>query len=370
MSIAALRRATRDVMAANDLGGLDAGEVLDNHMARGVYHRYAKLLHPDRYPADLDATLRENATVAYRQLTHLYDTFRRPSTAPTTTTTITTKRATHVIDKTTMLPGDLATTFRAQTMRTTDTASIASFIKVAHTRRDNDLLAAEASVLTRFSESSKISEYREFVPRLLDRFAVDNGSGACQANALQLLDDFVSFEQVRRLYPSGVPALDAVWMWRRLLVALGYAHHHEVIHGAVLPQHVMIHPALHGLVLVDWCYASQYNAPLTALVGSRREWYPAEVLAKEPPTPATDIAMAARTMIWLMSGNPATAQLPDCVPRPLRAFFRGCLAPTVAMRPQNVWLLLQEFDELLESMGSPYYPRRFRPFALPTGTHT
>ena len=31
-------------------------------------------------------------------------------------------------------------------------------------------------------------------------------------------------------------------MWRRLLVAVGAAHRAGVIHGAVLPEHVMIHP--------------------------------------------------------------------------------------------------------------------------------
>ena len=54
---------------------------------------------------------------------------------------------------------------------------------------------------------------------------------------------------------GGVDPRDAAWMWRRLLVALGFAHRAGVLHGAVLPEHVLIHPGEHGLVLVDWCYS-------------------------------------------------------------------------------------------------------------------
>ena len=30
------------------------------------------------------------------------------------------------------------------------------------------------------------------------------------------------------------------------------------------------------------------------------------------------------------------------------------------------WALLAEFDELLQAMGQPYYPRRFRSFVMPS----
>ena len=50
-------------------------------------------------------------------------------------------------------------------------------------------------------------------------------------------------------------------MWRRLLTALGWAHRARLVHGAVFPEHVLIHPELHGLVLVDWCYATATPAP-------------------------------------------------------------------------------------------------------------
>ncbi len=49
------------------------------------------------------------------------------------------------------------------------------------------------------------------------------------------LDGFRSLTEVGTAYPDGVDPRDAAWMWRRLLVGLGFAHRAGVLHGAVLP---------------------------------------------------------------------------------------------------------------------------------------
>jgi hypothetical protein len=137
----------------------------------------------------------------------------------------------------------------------------------------------------------------------------------------------------------------------------------------------MILPQKHGLVLVDWCYASAkaddtYPA-IKALVSSHRDWYPSEVFDRKSPGPETDIMMAARCMVYLLGGDPATGNLPaGKTPRPLRAFLKGCMQQVPALRPDDAWSLLGEFDELLERMGPPYHPRRFRPFSMPSGMAT
>ena len=78
-------------------------------------------------------------------------------------------------------------------------------------------------------------------------------------------------------------------MWRRLLVGLGWAHRAGVVHGAVLPEHVLIHPAEHGLVLVDWCYSVAPGERIPALVAKHRDGLPAgggrpEAGRRRPPT--------------------------------------------------------------------------------------
>src|SRR5690606_6533500 len=113
---------------------------------------------------------------------------------------------------------------------------------------------------------------------------------------------------------------DAAWMWRRLLVGIGFAHRTGVLHGAVLPDHVMIHPEDHGLVLVGWCHS--VTAPdghdgawpsgrVPAMVDRYADMYPPEVPQRLPASPATDVFMATRCMTRLMG---------DRAPRALRLF--------------------------------------------------
>src|SRR6516164_8396933 len=104
------------------------------------------------------------------------------------------------------------------------------------------------------------------------------------------------------------------WMWRRLLVALGFAHRCGLVHGAVLPEHVLIQPHDHGLVLIDWAYAVAASPAtgerVTAISAAYAAWYPAEIMRKEPPAAGTDLAMAARCVVALLGGDPLQGALP------------------------------------------------------------
>ncbi|SBT50288.1 serine/threonine-protein kinase [Micromonospora auratinigra] len=226
-------------------------------------------------------------------------------------------------------------------------------LKVARRPADNDLLAREAWALRAIEEHGD-PRYLPYVPRLVDSFPVrDPATGAeRRVNVLGTVPGLHSLDEVRRAYPDGLDARDAAWMWRRLLVALGLAHRAGVVHGAVLPRHVLIEPAAHGLVLVDWCFATPPGATVPALVPGHEDWYPPEVTGRRPAGPGTDLALAARCMGWLMA---------DRAPRELRAFAAGCQRPHLAARPDDAWRLLGELDEVLERC---YGPRTFRPFTL------
>ncbi|MBX6767347.1 MAG: hypothetical protein IRY90_09385 [Actinomadura rubrobrunea] len=233
-------------------------------------------------------------------------------------------------------------------------------LKMPRDPRDSDLIEREAVALRRLSEDGD-PRFLPYVPRLVESFRHrDAGTGAeRRVNALSKLDGFYSLAEIRDAYPEGVDPRDAAWMWRRLLVALGFAHRAGVVHGAVLPEHVLIHPELHGLVLVDWCYSVSVGDPdgfdghVPAMVDRYADWYPPEVPARRRPGPATDIHMATGCMTHLMG---------DRAPEPMRRFARGCRLPARERRPGDAWRLLAELDELLERL---YGPRRFRPFTMP-----
>ena len=152
---------------------------------------------------------------------------------------------------------------------------------------------------------------------------------------------------MRRARPDGLDPRDVAWMWRRLLVALGLAHRAGVVHGAVLPDHVLIEPADHGVVLVDWCYSVTDRLDHGARRSCRPtpDWYPREVHKRQPPGPGTDIAMAARCMTALMGRHAPT--------RAAHLRRRLLAAVAAASGPTTPGGCSRELDDVLERLYGP-----------------
>ncbi|MEH0820669.1 MULTISPECIES: serine/threonine protein kinase [unclassified Micromonospora] len=226
-------------------------------------------------------------------------------------------------------------------------------LKLPRNPADNDLMTREAHAL-RVIEDRGDPRHLPYVPRLVDSLRTrDPATGVeRQVTVLATAPGLRSLDEVRRAYPDGLDGRDVAWMWRRLLVALGLAHRAGVVHGAVLPRHVLIEPDAHGVVLVDWCFSVVDGGTVPALVPGHEDWYPPEVVARRPCGPGTDIAMAARCMTDLMG---------DRAPRALRDFAAGCRRPALNARPDDAWRLLGELDQVLDRQ---YGPRTFRPFTL------
>jgi hypothetical protein len=302
------------IEAASEPGDLFTGDTARR------YRRLAQLTHPDACPGD------RRAADAFSKLAALWQRHQ--------------ERGGLAIAK-----GDIANLYLVRQ----------GVLKLARDPADNDLMRREAAALTHLQVQVD-SRQRAFLPRLVEaRRQRDPRSGAeRQANVLGRLDGFRTLAEVRAAFPGGVDPRDAAWMWRRLLVAVGAAHRAGVIHGAVVPEHVMIHPAEHGLVLVGWCYSTVGAVSrLPAIVARYRDWYPGEVLAGHLAGPDVDIWLATRCMSDLVAG---------LMPPPMASFAAGCMLANPRRRPADAWELLAEFDELLDRR---YGPRTFRPFAMP-----
>jgi hypothetical protein len=262
--------------------------------------------------------------------------------------------------------GDLCALYVGSLML--DRVKTRNILKIPMKPGDNDLVANEARILGHLRASSDYKKLRHFVSQLVDAFAYqEEASGIVrQVNVLSYMEGLYSLKEVREVYDQGIDPKDMVWVWRRLLVALGFAHANKVIHGAVLPVHVLIHPGEHGVILIDWSYAvldpSMTGERISAISSGYRAWYSAEVFAREEPTPGLDIAMAARCMIELLGGNPVKCIMPESVPWRLRSYLQGCTLPVARQRPQDVSVLLDEFDDLIEQLWGP---RRFHELTMP-----
>lgn len=285
------------------------------------YRRLARLTHPDAHPDS------PRAAAAFARLAVLWR-----------------QHCTGTVPGRLTFTGDIASLYEHER----------GLIKIARDPADNDLMDREAAALRRLQAGD--ARFRPYVPALVEcqRHRDPDTGAERRANVLGRLDGFVTLAEVNAAYPAGLDARDAAWMWRRLLVATGFAHRVGVIHAAVLPEHVLIHPADHGLVLVDWCYAiTGPGGPAAAVPARYAGWYPAEVRSRRPPGPDLDIWLATRCMTHLIG---------DLIPAPLAAFARGCTLPSPDRRPADAWALLAELDPVLERL---YGPRKFRPFTMP-----
>ncbi|RAN97594.1 serine/threonine protein kinase [Micromonospora noduli] len=292
------------------------------------YRELVAALHPDRLPTDpavraeaIDAFVHVTTRWQARQATVLGD-YRLGALAHS---------------------GDLADLYDVGDDR---------LLKLPRRPTDNDLMAREAHALRTIAERGD-PRYLPYVPRLVDEFRHrDAATGAeRRINVLAAAPGLHDLDEVRRAYPDGLDARDVAWMWRRLLVVLGLAHRAGVVHGAVVPRHVLIEPNAHGVVLIDWCFSAAVGSTIPAVVPGHG-WDPEEVLKKQPSGPGTDIAMASHCMSWLMGPR---------VPRELHTFAQGCRQRSLGARPDDAWRLLRGLDQVLDRL---YGPRTFRPFTL------
>jgi hypothetical protein len=317
-----------------DLFGSGSGPGAEAEAARR-YRRLARLVHPDASPGD------PRAEPAFTKLADLWQRHQgRGAAAGSGYGTLVAR-------------GDIANLY----------ATTGGLLKIARDPADNDLMRHEAAALRQLAGVP--DRFRAYFPQLIraERHTDPHTGLVRRANVLARLDGFRTLAEVGAAFPGGVDPRDAAWMWRRLLVAVGASARAGVVHGAVVPEHVLIHPAEHGLVLADWCYSVRgvpgpcgWAVPagrLQAAPGRYRSWYPPEVLTGQPAGPDLDIWLATRCMTELAGPR---------MPAPLAAFARGCQLASPRRRPQDAWALLAELDDLL---GQLYGPRRFRPFAIP-----
>jgi hypothetical protein len=236
-------------------------------------------------------------------------------------------------------------------------------LKVVHDARDNELANNEMRALRILGSQADAEKISPYIPKLLDAFFYE-ASSTRKALILKANESWYSLEDVREVYPDGIASKDMAWIWRRLLVILGYAHRSGILHGGVLPRNIWIFPEEHGLMLTNWTSAlidpDTMGRRMPVFYQKYQEWYPQDYLRKEGSLFPADILMSAKNMIWLLGGDPHKKIFPKSVPTALQAFLSGCILP-LNRSPRDAWALLEEFDELLETLWGP---RKFHPFHM------
>lgn len=221
-------------------------------------------------------------------------------------------------------------------------------LKLPRSVRDNDLVAAEAATLKKIRATGR--NRIAYFPRYEDAFKYRDKSTSVDRQALVMrrLDGFISLRDVLDAYPHGIDVRDLAWIWRRGLAAISLLHELDIVHGSLLPEHVLIHPYEHGLQLCGMVTAVPAGTTVKLKVGATN-FYAPEVLKKEEATTATDLYMWHRVMLRMLRQD---------TPKQFFSFIDGVCFERPAVRPQDPKYLLGEYDDLLFRI----YPRKFRHF--------
>lgn len=237
-----------------------------------------------------------------------------------------------------------------------------ALLKVLRDEADLPMLDQEWAALAALQESSAAGA-GAIVPRLPQPIARGEiGSGARAGKHCELLRFARGFdhtlEAVRAAHPRGVDVHAGVWMWRRLLEALGFVHASGFVHGAVLPQHLLIERGEHGLRLVGFGCAARSGEALAAVVSRYESFYPARMVAKPRLAPEHDVAMSARCIAFALGADERGA-VPDRVPDALRELIARAAAGDSS---KGAWELREQVGHVgAELFGAP----SFHPITMP-----
>ncbi len=170
-------------------------------------------------------------------------------------------------------------------------------------------------------------------------------------------------EKVLQVYPQGIPPQASIWVWRRILEILSFIHASGMVHGAVLPSHLLIQDNEHGIRLVGYGRAGLAGEKLNAVPALSEAYYPDGVPSANTLTPQLDLSMSARCIASLLGGDAAAAALPKDVPDPLaEVVSRVARADPGIESGQDAWSIREELGRIADEI---FGPPKFIPITLP-----
>ncbi len=333
------------------------------------YAKLSRMTHPDHaLPAEVAL-----ATEVFAELSSLYrkaqkaledETYEQAFTtlsgqATSTKVTITAGGREYYLDLTPFKEGDFSNIHLGEA---SDGTKVLAKISIDPTL--NQYLVGEAALLMGVAKNKSVVKILPFLPRLLDTAVLTEGKNEqYRVNLYEYRPGFVSLTEIREVYKDGLPPVEAAWIWRRVLGQTLAASMLKSVHGAIVPDHVLVHPVTHEPLHIGWGHAverpAERSAKIVTIIDRYQDWYPPEVFRKEVPTHQTDLYMAGKTMVYLLGGDVARNRFPSHVPEPIVRIVKRCLETEVARRPPDGLALMNDFFEVAKKLwGRKYQPLR------------
>lgn len=222
-------------------------------------------------------------------------------------------------------------------------------LKIADAPSDNDLMQHETRVLGLLLAQQDKTTIHLVPPR--DQFRTADGRLGTVFQRLDGLDLTALRERFRSRGEPGLPPRHLIWVLRRALAALGWAHKNGVLHGNLDPSHILVRGRDHMVWVVDWCWAVVNPAQTGQGFKALNETYsPPEVKDRGRPTPASDIYALGKCAIHLVGGDPATKTLPDNMDAKLARFIKYMCVESQGGRAQDAWELYLQIDRIREQI--------------------
>lgn len=376
MSHDAIERVARQLQSATTFaavfGVLPDGSLDTKRRALRTQFAYlARIVHPDHAPrgseklaAEVFHTLtrvRDNADAALAAGTYAQSFV---SAVPINDgVTLRSNQSVYTLSPTLFREGDFSSVYHAHS---SGGVSGDVIVKIASSPTYNVYLEKEAQLLREFYNNRRVdlAPIRTAVPELLDTFLVDGDKGTrFRVNVLRSVGNYVSVADIIEAYPHGLEPMDAAWVGRRVIAQTLAASMVGVVHGAIVPDHVLVEPVKREPLHLGWTHAvdPSKHERLRLVIDRWHDWYPPEVWEKKVPTHQTDVYMAAKTILALMGGDTKRNTFPVAVPKPIAAVLLRCLETSPSRRPQDGRAVLDEFTRAIRNEWGVVY----RPLVLP-----
>lgn len=321
------------------------GATVTRDEAHGVFRRVARVAHEDRYllapekKVAAEAMMRLNLLWSLAQERFKAGVYGTKDSHKPASSFIKTRLHSYVLTHLTV--GDVTNVFSAK-----DEDGKSYIIKASKHASVNNILKNEAQMLKELTPKSAF--FKNYFPQLVESCVILDARSERHVNIFVDPGDYLDLVAVRKHFPLGLPGEHIVWVGNRLITAL---QNNNLVHGAVLPPHILVNPENHGGMLIGWGQAVKVGQPLTVISNDYRTWYPPEVFAKKPLTPATDVFMLAKCLMGLARRD-FSIQLLNVL--------RGCVIPNPARRPHIDDVSLQWRD----AARAVYGKRKFVPLKL------
>jgi hypothetical protein len=218
---------------------------------------------------------------------------------------------THWVEQRLLARGEISDVYLAKRARWPSELAV---FKIVRDAEDSPLLETEWRVLHELHAHAAANrvDLGARVPSPVVIGPLESSGGGNLACAYRWAGGFThTFEAVRQAYPHGIPPVASVWVWRRILEVLGVMRKAGLVHGAILPNHLLIENGEHGVRLVGFSCADRANAPLRLMSTQFEGFYP----NSEKLTAAADMVMSARCVSYLLGDSGVPPQLAELLRR-------------------------------------------------------